>query len=146
MGNITLSEVLWQKSEGLYYPPLIARFMGPTWGPFRANRTQVGPMLAPWTLSSGFILTGIRPVKSLLTGDEALIAIKCSMHICQSSGLAVKITSLSSTGMEKYLAFHRICENYQPRASYQIRKIVACACDGNAGNVFPATDFKETAS
>ena len=32
---------------------LIARFMGPTWGPSGANRTQVGPMLAPWTLLSG---------------------------------------------------------------------------------------------
>ena len=27
-------------------------------------------------------------------------------------------------------------------ASYQIRKIAGCACAGNAGNVFPATDFK----
>ena len=27
--------------------------MGPTWGPFGANRTQVDPMLAPWTLLSG---------------------------------------------------------------------------------------------
>ena len=33
--------------------PLIARFMGPTWGPPGADRTQVGPMLAPWTLLSG---------------------------------------------------------------------------------------------
>ena len=32
---------------------LIARFMEPTWGPSGANRTQVGPMLAPWTLLSG---------------------------------------------------------------------------------------------
>ena len=32
---------------------LIARFMGPTWGPSGADRTQVGPMLAPWTLLSG---------------------------------------------------------------------------------------------
>ena len=29
-----------------------------------------------------------------------------------------------------------------PWASYQIRKIAGCACAGNAGNVFPATDFK----
>ena len=29
--------------------------MGPTWGPSRADRTQVGPMLAPWTLFSGSI-------------------------------------------------------------------------------------------
>ena len=27
--------------------------MGPTWGPSGADRTQVGPMLAPWTLPSG---------------------------------------------------------------------------------------------
>ena len=32
---------------------LIARFMGPTWGPSEADRTQVGPMLAPWILLSG---------------------------------------------------------------------------------------------
>ena len=34
-------------------PPLITRFMGPTWDPSGADRTQVGPMLAPWTLLSG---------------------------------------------------------------------------------------------
>ena len=34
---------------------LISRFMGPTWGPSGAKRTQVGPMLAPWTLLSGHI-------------------------------------------------------------------------------------------
>ena len=27
--------------------------MGPTWGPSGADRTQVGPMLVPWTLPSG---------------------------------------------------------------------------------------------
>ena len=32
---------------------LIARFMGPTRSPSGADRTQVGPMLAPWTLQSG---------------------------------------------------------------------------------------------
>ena len=32
---------------------LTARFMGTTWGPPGADRTQVGPMLAPWTLISG---------------------------------------------------------------------------------------------
>ena len=33
---------------------LIARFMGPTWDPSGADRTQVGPMLAPWSLLSGY--------------------------------------------------------------------------------------------
>ena len=32
---------------------LIARFMGPTWGPSGADMTQVGPRWAPWTLLSG---------------------------------------------------------------------------------------------
>ena len=32
---------------------LITRFTGPTWGLSGAERTQVGPMLAPWTLLSG---------------------------------------------------------------------------------------------
>ena len=31
----------------------IARLMGPTWGPSGADRIQVGPMLALWTLLSG---------------------------------------------------------------------------------------------
>ena len=33
----------------------IERFMGPTWDPPGADRTQVGPMLAPSTLLSGII-------------------------------------------------------------------------------------------
>ena len=32
------------------YFTLIARFIGPSWGSSGADRTQVGPMLAPWTL------------------------------------------------------------------------------------------------
>ena len=36
-----------------YREKLMARFMGPTWGPSGATRTQVGPILAPWTLLSG---------------------------------------------------------------------------------------------
>ena len=39
---------------------LIARFMGSTRGPSGADRTQVGPMLAPWTLLSGLLNIGHR--------------------------------------------------------------------------------------
>ena len=42
--------------DGWTYPQawtLIARFLGLTWGPSGADRNQVGPMLAPWTLLSG---------------------------------------------------------------------------------------------
>ena len=34
-------------------PSLIARFMGPTWGPPGADRTRVGPMWATCTMLSG---------------------------------------------------------------------------------------------
>ena len=36
-------------------PTLIARFIGPTWGPSGADRAQVGPMLASWSLLSGYL-------------------------------------------------------------------------------------------
>ena len=32
---------------------LIAKYVGPTWGPPGSWRPQMGPMLAPWTLLSG---------------------------------------------------------------------------------------------
>ena len=32
---------------------LTASFMGPTWGPSGADRSQMGPLLAPWSLLSG---------------------------------------------------------------------------------------------
>ena len=33
-------------------------------------------------------------------------------------------------------------QDFAPRASCQIRKIKGSACAGNAGDVFPAIDFK----
>ena len=46
---------------------LIARFMGPTWGPSEADRTQVGPMLAPCSLLSGLSYNGRQTLLSYLT-------------------------------------------------------------------------------
>ena len=39
--------------ENVMETTLIARFMRLPWGPSGADRTQVGPILAPWTLLSG---------------------------------------------------------------------------------------------
>ena len=39
---------------------LIARFMRTRWDPSGADRTQVGPMLAPWILLSGPVFTAQR--------------------------------------------------------------------------------------
>ena len=40
----------------LYMSSMRARIMGPTWGPAGADRPQMGPMLAPWTLLSRIAL------------------------------------------------------------------------------------------
>ena len=44
-----------------------------------------------------------------------------------------------------YIQTMLLLEFVPPWASYQIRKIVGCAC-GNTGNIFPATDYKESTS
>ena len=44
--------------------PQIAKFVGPTWDPAGADRIQVGPMLAPWTLLSGAVLHNERTTRS----------------------------------------------------------------------------------
>ena len=54
--------------------------MGPTWGPSGADRTQVGPMLAPWTLLSGILycngpmFTAAQPT---VTSYPTLVIIQC---------------------------------------------------------------------
>ena len=40
-------------SYSLSFQPQIAKFMGPTWGPPGSCRSQMGPVLALWTLLSG---------------------------------------------------------------------------------------------
>ena len=59
--------VIWPGIREAYYEisTLIARFIGPTCGPSGADRSQVGPMLAPWTLLSGYgQISDIRHTKS----------------------------------------------------------------------------------
>ena len=48
--RLTRIGVIW--SYLCHLMTLLARFMGPIWGPTWADRTQVGPMLTPWTLLS----------------------------------------------------------------------------------------------
>ena len=49
---------------------LIARFMGKTWGPSGSDRTQMGPMLAPWTLLSW----KVRVTNGLVTSKHTVIS------------------------------------------------------------------------
>ena len=44
----------------------ITKFMRPTWGPPGSCRSQMGPMLAPWTLLSGLVSQGM----GIFTGTQ----------------------------------------------------------------------------
>ena len=59
-------------------PSLIARFMGPTWGPSGADRTQVGPTLAPWTLLFGILVFLVWIAASVTRGNfMCVLCITC---------------------------------------------------------------------
>ena len=45
---------IWCKIRDTLGITQITKFMGPTWGPPRSCRSLMGPMLAPWTLPSGY--------------------------------------------------------------------------------------------
>ena len=82
-----VTQLLWplrMNLEEISIQTLIARFMGPTWGPSGADRTQVGPMLAPWILLSGKIFScQIRdyPCKDIRQSHECLIfEMRFSIH------------------------------------------------------------------
>ena len=62
--------------------PLIARFMGPTWGPSGGDRTQVGPMLAPWTLLSGSSLVGVNYQLSRNCAMEWMVCLQRISYRC----------------------------------------------------------------
>ena len=53
---VTILEKHYHVTKSFDYTTLIAKFMGPTWGPSGAARTQVGLMLSPWTLLSGHLM------------------------------------------------------------------------------------------
>ena len=65
---------------------LIARFMGPTWGSSGADRTQVGTMLAPWTLLSGTNCCETGLLKSLLGRDRDAVIMYSQYHGCWCPG------------------------------------------------------------
>ena len=69
---------------------LIAGFMGPTWGPSGAYRTQVGPMLAPWTLLSGCTYKGgLKPsIKKIISILHMTFIVSRPIHYCLQSASA----------------------------------------------------------
>ena len=176
--------------------------MGPTWSPSGADTTQAGPMLAPWTLLSGYKHLSIRLsfiffsnynpdilinqkfgpwnniqpqtisrlyclyyygevlcwemfyhtvlAKSLLVkriraeklgSDIAIIIFLLRTRFINNAILKLHsqdmFSQINQTRLQT-ISKHHIFE----WASCLIGKIADCACAGNAGNVFSATDFR----
>ena len=72
--------VLWPVTSILSYS-LIARLMGPTWGPSGAGRNQVGPILAPWTLLSGFLKHVLKFELLYSTPVLVFAAVSCQINV-----------------------------------------------------------------
>ena len=89
----------------LVITPLIARFMRPTWRPSGADRTQVGPMLAPWTLLSGSVWwcgawpsTGTMSLATTLDFPGILLPMIIGNRFCWSDGIAQMAHEISQDG------------------------------------------------
>ena len=80
---------------------LIARFMGPTWGPHGADRTQVGPMLAKWTYDkmifreyySMFLMISTVYPKKYAHGF--CFAVLCCGYTLTDFPISIRLTSLA---------------------------------------------------
>ena len=96
---------------------------------------------------------------STITTLELLGWTKCTMHpmllavrkchICKFTTVIIPHSHSHISSQKRWPRFALFCVllwfgtgRLFPWASYQIRKIAGCTCAGNAGNVFPATDFK----
>ena len=67
----------------------IAKFMGPTWGPSGSSRPQMGPMLAPWTLLSGYRFDKSIKVLEFLKGASftstlSVYTLTITIHPCNA--------------------------------------------------------------
>ena len=88
-------------------------FMGPTWSPSGANRTQAGPLLAPWTLLSGSVMiwhlpTLVTQSKVLIYLDVAMMTIDDKSTLCSGNGLVPSGNKPLPESMLTHISCHHI--------------------------------------
>ena len=93
----------------------IARFIGPTWGPSGANRTQVGPMLAPWTLLSGlaYLLRQHALMKMIMLPKCGSKPLCIGVHLMtlHGSGPHVAGSSVQIRHRERHIILYGVCDH-----------------------------------
>ena len=78
-GGVTIFVTSNQQNRCKPRTSLIVRFMGPTWGPSGADRTQVGPILAPWNVLSGISRSMLRSVLFILMSPLTVVTFACTV-------------------------------------------------------------------
>ena len=91
----------------------IARFMGPSWGPPGSCRSQMSPMLAPWTLLSGFFVFAIQqwPLVSPHNGSLRLKTSQCHDALMLHCDIFVRCLYCA------ILRFCNLCRSIYPHSS-----------------------------
>ena len=111
--NVDLSSVaLALTGLQLLLTSLIAKFMGPTWGPHGSCRPQMDPMLAPWTFLSGMLKISVikmhkkMPIQNDSHVFQGPIAMRQQCHHC-SFGHWILMDNMAS--MAVLLVYYRHC-------------------------------------
>ena len=81
----------------------------------------------------------VRGNRKIYKQKMVVLMVETQYNWVQMGNIPCYQTEGEAWGMGTHSLIRTVC---WPRASYQIRKIACCACAGNAGNIFPATDFK----
>ena len=129
-----------------------------TWSVFSVDSIMLGCEVAPWALiqykmssyqyrkSHNGGTTILRPSylhnEISYTGKSASLYWIGALDTCQDKPEYDKYLLAVLVWFRVVTDRFRRGYKYMQWTSYQIRKIAGCACAGNAGNVFPATDFK----
>ena len=93
-----------------------ARFTWPTWGPPGPCRPQLGPMLAPWTLLSGWVFhpgNHIQGPQSILSFNQlSTTDMKIGHMQILSIGTDLQISSIDLSGMTGWQDNNTIMDHY----------------------------------
>ena len=113
-----------------HWGSLITKFMGPKWGLSGADRTQMGPMLAPWTLLSG-LGDSIRRHRSgsvlvqvmafFLTAPSHYIN-QCWLTIKVFCGIRLRAASNCTSSAHGHDPFH-VCGDYVLKVTVASHKV-----------------------
>ena len=109
--------------------------MGPTWGPSGADRTQVGPMLAPWTLLSGvnhvkqkcWDISNKANLRDLIAATGLVILLKLDLNLRFFSPCDLEIWRMTQKNNRAPLLcyfklFASFCSHWRIQTGVRVRK------------------------